>query len=143
MATFTPEQLNHVADILMAAALADGELEKSEGSMVRAIVAAFAGTAALPASVEARIRAFDPKTFDLNGAARALALSDVNGRRALLQLVAKVTESDEVHDLSESNYIVKVARAIGATPDDYKGLTIALIDAAVPPPVPAEALRKG
>ncbi len=143
MATFTIDQLNHVADVLMAAAYADGEVDKTEGKMVRDILAAFAGTAATPASIEARIRAFDPATFDIAVAARALALTESTSRRALLLLVAKVTESDDVHDLRESDYIVRVARAIGAQPSDYAGLTVELMDATTPPPVPTEARRKG
>ena len=143
MATFTIDQLNHVADVLMAAAHADGEVDPAEGKMVRDIVAAFAGTAATPASIEARIRAFDPAAFDISIAARALALTEPTSRRALLQLVARVTESDDVHDLRESDYIVRVARAIGAEASDYAGLTVELMDAESPPPVPTKLQRKG
>lgn len=35
--------------------------------------------------------------------------------------MAKVTESDDVHDLDESDFIVGVARAIGASKDELRG----------------------
>jgi hypothetical protein len=56
----------------------------------------------------------------------------------LLALVARVTESDDVHDLAESDFIVRVAKAIGATPGEYQGLTVELLPS-TPPPLPPKA----
>ena len=50
--------------------------------------------------------------------------------------VARVTESDDVHDLEESDFIVRVAKAIGASREEYAGLTITLEESVKPPPLP-------
>lgn len=136
MSNWNPEQLQHVADILMAAAGADQDVVKEEGAMVRAILAELNG-GALPATLDERVRAFDAASFDLDLAAAALAITEASARRKLLGLVARVTESDDVHDLDESDYIVKVAKAIGATPNEYAALTVELMPSE-PPPVPPE-----
>lgn len=136
MAKWTAEQLEHVTDILMAAAHADGDVQKVEGTAVREVVKGLAG-GALPTSLAARIDGFTFEAFDLGKAAGALKLGDAAARREFLQLVARVTESDDVHDLAESDYIVRVAHAIGAARADYAGLTITLEESVKPPPLPA------
>ncbi len=136
MAKWTAEQLKHIADILMAAAHADGDVQKVEGSAVREVLKGLAG-GALSKDLAARIDGFKLAAFDLAGAAAALKLGDAAARKDLLLLVARVTESDDVHDLEESDFIVRVANAIGAAREEYAGLTITLEESVKPPPLPA------
>lgn len=136
MAKWTAEQLKHIADILMAAAHADGDVQKVEGSAVRDVVKGLAG-GQIPRDLAARIDGFKLGAFELEKAAAALNLGAAADRKELLQLVARVTESDDVHDLEESDFIVRVARAIGASRDEYEGLTITLEESVKPPPLPA------
>ncbi len=136
MSKWNGQQLEHIADILMAAAHADGDVQGVEGSTVRQVVTELAGSK-LPASLDARLKGFKHESFDLAKAGAALGLTESAQRRELLQLVARVTESDEVHDLDESDYIVKVAKAVGASRDEYAGLTVSLEDAG-PPPLPTK-----
>ena len=136
MAKWTAEQLKHIADILMAAAHADGDVQKIEGSAVREVLKGLAG-GALAKDLAARIDGFKLAAFDLGKAAAALMLGDAATRKELLQLVARVTESDDVHDLEESDFIVRVANAIGASREEYAGLTITLEESVKPPPLPA------
>ncbi len=131
-----PEALKHVADILMAAAYADGTYQRVEGGAVRQILAELSGQEVAPKALLHRLDAFDPDSFELEPACAALALEGVEPRRELLQLVARVADADEVHDLDESAYIVQVARAIGASPEDYAGLTLELLASVAPPPIP-------
>ncbi len=132
--TWNSDQLVLVADILMAAASADGVAQDVEHGAVRAIVKELGGQAA---TLEARIKGFKAASFDLNKTAAALNLKTPAQRKELLQLVARVTESDDVHDLDESDYIVAVARAIGASKEEYAGLTISL-EENKPPPLPSK-----
>lgn len=134
MTTWDAKRLEHVTDILMGAAHADGTLRKDERKAVEAIVRELGGDEARKKSVRARIEAFAPEKFDLQWACEALVLGTADERRALLQLVARVTESDNVHDFDESDYIVKVAECLGASPDEYKGLTVEFLES--PPPLP-------
>lgn len=133
--TWNSDQLTHITDILMAAAHADGDVQNVESSVAREILVGLAG-ASMPA-LEARIKSFKASTFDMTKAGAALKLTTSAQRRELLQLVARVTESDEVHDLDESDFIVAVARAIGASKEDYTGLTISLEESGKPPPLPS------
>lgn len=134
MSQWTEAQLPHVADVLMAAAGADQEMLATETSAVRKILKELAGGRVTP-ELDARVRGFDAKRFDLAAAAKGLGGLDETLRRALLGLVARVTESDDVHDLAESDFIVRLAKAIGAAPAEYAGLTVELV-ASAPPPVP-------
>jgi uncharacterized tellurite resistance protein B-like protein len=137
MSQWNEAQLPHLADILMAAAGADQETLATETSAVRKILKELQGTK-VSSEIDARVRTFSPKGFDLAAAAAGLGKLDESARRALLALVSRVTESDDVHDLAESDFIVRVARAIGAAPGEYQGLTVALLPS-TPPPLPPKA----
>jgi uncharacterized tellurite resistance protein B-like protein len=137
MSQWNEAQLPHLADILMAAAGADQETLATETSVVRKILKELQG-AKVSSEIDARVRAFSAKGFDLAMTSAALGKLDEPSRRALLALVSRVTESDEVHDLAESDFIVRVARAIGATPGEYQGLTVELLPS-TPPPLPPKA----
>ena len=134
MSQWNEAQLPHLADILMAAAGADQETLATETSAVRKILKELQG-AKVSSEIDARVRAFSPKGFDLAAATAGLGKLDEPSRRALLALVARVTESDDVHDLAESDFIVRLARAVGAAPGEYQGLTVELLPSA-PPPLP-------
>jgi uncharacterized tellurite resistance protein B-like protein len=129
-----------MADILMAAAYADGNLELEEEALVREILAAEIGEPTLPPEVMQHIQAFEPDTFELNEACAQLGLQGRAERGRVLRLVAEVTEVDAVHDLDESHFIRRVGRCIGAQPKEYADLTIDATSApdghAVPPPSP-------
>ena len=131
------EKMKRVASILMGAAFADGRYEHVEGVAVRRVLAEMAEDEDLPAEVQQRIDDFDPDSFDLEGECSLLFLTSSDERKELLKMVAVVTDADDVHDLDESYYIVQVARCIGASEDEYAGLTIEILAVSEgPPPVP-------
>lgn len=134
MSLWNKEQLLPIADLLLAAAHADRETAEVETDAARAILSKLAGDP-LPAEISSRIAGFAPSSFELASSAKALGALSAAQRRELLTFIAQITESDDVHDLDESEFIVRVARAIGASPAEYQGLTIELT-ASAPPPVP-------
>ena len=136
--TFGIEELKHIADILMGAAYADGVHEIVEAAAIRRVLAELVGGGALPDAVARRLEAFDIAAFRLEETCANLKMSSPDRRRRLLQLVAQVTESDEVHDFDETDYILRVARSIGASREEYEGLTVDVRfeDPNQPPPVP-------
>lgn len=134
MTTWNEDQLPFLAELLMAAAGADQETLSTETSAVRKILKELSG-GKVSADIDARVRGFTPRAFDLAATSAGLGSLDEAHRRALLALVSRVTESDEVHDLAESDFIVRVAKVIGAAPGEYAGLTVELI-APTPPPIP-------
>lgn len=133
------DELNVIGHILMGAAAADGTIDGDEAETILEIVGELLGDRGVPSDLKPHLRAFDAKSFDLGKAAAQLHLDGATDRRALLQLVARVTDADDVHDLRESDYIAKVAAAIGAKPSEYKAMTVELtwISSLEPPPLPA------
>jgi len=119
-------ELEHIADLLMGAAYADGRLEGSETEAVRKILGELV-EGEVPVALLGRIDNFDPGSFDVGATCRALQLPGHADRRALLALLAHVSDADDVHDLDESAYIRKVADAIGARDEDCAGLAAEVV----------------
>lgn len=126
----------------MAAASADSETHNTETAIVEAILLGLSD-GKLPAQVKARLSGFDPKGFDLAQTVKSLEPLDASHRKELFAMVSKVTESDDIHDLDESAFIIALAKATGASADEYAGLTVELAEApgAAPPPAPTQTKK--
>ncbi len=135
-------QLRVVADILMGAAHADGQFDGDEMDMIGKVLVTLLGGEALPDEIVAHLEAFDADAFDLAKTVEALELRGPNDRKALLGLVGKVTDADDVHDLREDEYIRRLAELLGAPDEELAGLTVEIewIESLEqPPPLPPEA----
>jgi uncharacterized tellurite resistance protein B-like protein len=135
-------ELIRVAGVLMGAAYADEELSGDERATVYSILGQLVGEQEMPDEVLSFLEDFDPATFDLEETCRGLLLADREDKRALLSLVAEITEADEVHGWEEDDYLRRVAQAIGATQEDTQGLTMEVVEIStltLPPPVPEDA----
>lgn len=140
------DRIDVVTDLLLGAAHSDGALEGREEASVRKLLGDLLGDAKLPAEVEARIKAFDPKAFDLKKTAASFARDDAKKKRRLLELVVAVGDADDVLDSAEDDYLTSLAGALGMQRSEYADLTLeieelrdALRDVRKPPPVPASA----
>jgi uncharacterized tellurite resistance protein B-like protein len=133
-------QLKWITDILMGAAYADGTFEGEEGEAVKRVLKELLDGGELPDELIQRMYQFDPKEFDLQAACDQLQAEDAEDRRFLLNLASTITESDESHDLDESAYIRRLGGALGASPEEYKDLTVEIISISgvrkPPPPLP-------
>lgn len=132
------DELNTIAHILMGAAHADGSVDGDEADTILEIMGEMVGDREMP-DLRPHLDAFDAASFDLSAAASSLHLAGSEDRRALLLLVSRVTDADDVHDLREDDYIREVAAAIGAAPEEYANLTVELtfISSLEPPELPA------
>ena len=99
-----------IADLLMGAAFADSRLDGREYAAVKKLLAEVVGEETLPDEMEARLKEFDPKTFDPDAVAKGLELEgddeklkfeacfplmrDFHDPRALSYLLAQVGSSD-------------------------------------------------
>jgi uncharacterized tellurite resistance protein B-like protein len=136
------DELQRIADILMGAAYADGVHQEEEAAAIEKVLQELIEQPTLPAALRQHIAAFDPKSFDVAKACAALGPRTAQERKQLLRLIATVTEIDQIHDFDESDYIIQVAKHIGAEPDEYKGLTMTVEyydDDLTPPPLPDDA----
>ena len=132
------EAAKRYGEILKGAAHADGRSQEEEEVMITRLLQGLINEAPLPQEIMDHLSAFNPETLDLEGACAALELETRKQRRQLLLLVARVTEVDEVHDLDEGHYIKRIARYIGASPEEYADLAADVTsgEGDIPPPVP-------
>lgn len=138
MAEWNIEKLKGISHVLVGAAHADGKVQMEEEAIILQLLAALLEQDELPQELVDHLGAFDAEKFDLEQTCKALGLDTADQRIQLLKLVAQVTEVDEVHDLDETHYIKQVGRAIGASPEEYRDLTVDVSSGRsfTPPPVP-------
>jgi uncharacterized tellurite resistance protein B-like protein len=117
-----------VADILMAAAHADSHLHGDEKSAVRRLLRQVLGGEALPMDLEFRIDEFDAAAFDLGEASEPFAAEPIETRRRLLELVSAVHAADQEYDLSEDEFVHRLAAALGMTEDSYRDLAVTVVE---------------
>ena len=134
------EQVKRIAEVLLGAAHADGRAELNEEAVIYQLLGGVLDTNELPQELVQHISRFDAAAFDLEQSCAALELTSPEDRRQLLKLVAQVTDVDDVQDLDEGHYIVRLARCIGAGPEEYAHLAAEATSGpsagATPPPVP-------
>jgi uncharacterized tellurite resistance protein B-like protein len=130
-------QIEATADILLAAAHADGRYLPEERALVAELLSSELGDAELPPELSARLQSFEPDTFELVDACKRLGASTPARRRRILAQVARVVEVDEIHDLDETHFIKRLARCLEAEPEEYEHLTVEIEQlSALPPPIP-------
>ncbi len=131
-------ELELIADLLMAAAYADGQLDGIEVKTVLSIVVELLDGGDVPAALIERLNAFDPASFELEAACAGLGLTEREQKRALLGLLARISEADEIHDLDEGAFICQVAEQIDADEAIIEGLAgaVSVAPSPKPPPVP-------
>lgn len=132
-------QLKALESVLLGAAYADGDLAREESEAIDLVVEALSGDEDLGFELFLHRSTFDPATFQLEQACAELDLKTPQERRFVLKLVARITDSDKVHDVDESAYIVQVARALGAAWQEYADLVVEVVDDGQPggpPPMP-------
>ncbi|HXU80395.1 MAG TPA: TerB family tellurite resistance protein [Polyangia bacterium] len=117
-----------VADILMGAAYADSHFHGEEKNAVRRLLRQVLGGAALPMDLEFRIDEFDAAAFDLGETAAAFASEPLETRRRLLELVSAVHAADQEYDLSEDDYVHRLAAALGVGEAHYRDLAVTVIE---------------
>src|SRR5580704_7257223 len=90
-----PEEtlLRTLADVLLAAAHADGELCERERRTLNRLLVDLTGTETMPEWLAEHIKAFDPARFDLEASARELRRLPPMQRRHVAELVRAVCDA--------------------------------------------------
>lgn len=122
------EHIDTITDLMLGAAYADKRLEGKELDAIRSMVIKLLGSPALPQAQEDRIKSFNPARFDVGTAARSLGALDDAHKRKVLELIAKVTDSDGELDLAESTYLRKLADGLGLPEEALEGMTIEILE---------------
>jgi putative colanic acid biosynthesis UDP-glucose lipid carrier transferase len=116
--------LRALADTLLAAAQADGEICRRERVAIRKILVALLEEESLPSWLEAHIEAFVPENFDLAAATRELRTLRPEQRRHIVELVRKVCDANNAFDLAEEQYMLGLVLALSLGREDVADLVI-------------------
>jgi uncharacterized tellurite resistance protein B-like protein len=118
-----PDRILGVCDLLLGAAYADEEFKDREREEVREMLADLTG-AKLTDELEARIKGFDPKAFDVAKTAAEFKADSEDDRRRLLFLVAAVHEADEEIDFAEDDYLRSLCAALELPTTALNGMIV-------------------
>lgn len=116
--------LRAVADVLLAAAHADGQACAKELRTVRRLVSDLAALDAPPAWLEDRIRTFDPSRFDLLTTTERLRDVPAVQRRYVIELVRAVCDANNAFDLEEESFLIRLALALSLSQEDSADLVV-------------------
>jgi putative colanic acid biosynthesis UDP-glucose lipid carrier transferase len=113
-----------LADVLIAAALADGEACVREQRAMRRIFRRLLGTKELPPWLERHLTLADKDSFDLAAAAERLRELPPEQRRHVAELVREVCDADHVYDLDEERYLLGLVFALSLEHSDVHDLVV-------------------
>jgi len=107
------QELGALAELMLAAAWADGTKVAVEIVAIAEQLKDFVETTSLPEHVSQRMESFEPATFDIAATCAQLVLANDDDRMAVLSLLARVVGADRVLHPAEEAYVMKVAGALG------------------------------
>jgi lipopolysaccharide/colanic/teichoic acid biosynthesis glycosyltransferase/uncharacterized tellurite resistance protein B-like protein len=113
-----------VADVLLAAAQADGEVCRREERTLRKILGRLLGARELPIWLEEHLRGFDPNQFDLREATERLRVLPPEQRRHVIELVREVCDANNAYDLEEERYLLGLVLALALGREDIADLVV-------------------
>jgi putative colanic acid biosynthesis UDP-glucose lipid carrier transferase len=115
------ELLRLVADLLLAAASADGRICGRERHSLRKIQARL-NHGKPPGWLERHITAFDAKAFDLRATAVQLRKLSLEQRRHVAELVREVCDANNAFDIEDERFLMSVILALALDPEDNADL---------------------
>ena len=121
--TLEPE-LRALADVLLAAAQADGTACPRELRALRRIMKRLTDSEILPDWLEGHIAAFDPTKFRLEHAVEPLRRLPREQRRHVVELVREVCDADNAFDLEEERYLLALVVVLSLAPEDVSDLVV-------------------
>ena len=113
--------LRLVADLLLAAASADGEICGWERHSMRKILARLGG-GNVPSWVESHIADFDLSAFDIVETTKQLRKLSLSQRRHIAELVREVCDANNAFDIEEERFLMGVILALALEPGDNDDL---------------------
>jgi putative colanic acid biosynthesis UDP-glucose lipid carrier transferase len=118
------EHLMVVADVLVAAARADGDMSRRERRALDRILARLSEEDEVPDWLARHVDAFDPDGFDLKSATGRLRALGLEERRQVVELVREVCDADNAFDLEEERYLLGLVLALSLDREAVDDLVI-------------------
>jgi lipopolysaccharide/colanic/teichoic acid biosynthesis glycosyltransferase/uncharacterized tellurite resistance protein B-like protein len=116
--------LRAVADVLLAAAQADGTACHRELRSLRRILKRLTESELLPDWLETHIAEFKPAEFKLEAAVAPLRELPREQRRHVVELVREVCDADNAFDLEEERYLLGLVLVLSLAPEDVADLVV-------------------
>jgi putative colanic acid biosynthesis UDP-glucose lipid carrier transferase len=113
-----------LADVLVAAALADGPVGRREKRAIHRVLSRLCGTEQVPEWLERHVEAFDPDSFELARATEQLRVLSVEQRRNVVELVREVCDADNAFVLEEERYLLGLVLALSLDRETVSDLVI-------------------
>lgn len=126
--TIDPDKLVVIGRLLVGAAYADGDYHELEEDQITRVLGEFVHEREPAARIAEELNNFDPASFSVEEACRELGTLDDGDKELVLNMVGHVVDADFVHDFDESDYVRRVADALGADADDYQNLTVEVVE---------------
>ncbi len=119
-----PEVVEAVADLLVAAAMADGGVDRKERQALYRLLKEFLDVVALPSWLEKRLMEFDEREFLLEEAAARLEKLTEEQKRHVLEMVRVLCDSNDAYDLEEERFMLSLTMALGLSEDVVEDLVL-------------------
>src|ERR1700733_1604467 len=121
-----PEEdlLRTLADVLLAAAHADGEICARERRTVARLLTGRAGGGKPPRWLDEHLAKFAPDPFALVAATEQLRKLPPLQRRHVAELVRAVCDANNAFDLEEERFLVALVLALALAPEDVADLVV-------------------
>jgi lipopolysaccharide/colanic/teichoic acid biosynthesis glycosyltransferase len=121
-----PEQdlLRTLADVLLAAAHADGAMCDRERRTVTQLLLELAGTDVMPPWLAEHVGGFDPASFELAAATDRLRQLPPMQRRHVAELVRAVCDANNAFDLEEERFLLGLVLALSLSQEDVADLVV-------------------
>jgi exopolysaccharide biosynthesis polyprenyl glycosylphosphotransferase len=116
--------LRAVADVLLAAAQADGTACHRELRSLRRILKRLTESELLPDWLETHIADFKHADFQLEAAVAPLRELPREQRRHVVELVREVCDADNAFDLEEERYLLGLVLVLSLAPEDVADLVV-------------------
>ncbi len=119
-----PEVIEAVSDLLVAAALADGGVDRKERQALYKLLKEFLDVVTLPSWLEKRLHEFDESAFRLEDA--ALRLQELSGeqKRHVMEMVRVLCDSNDAYDLEEERFMLSLTVALGLNSEEVEDLVL-------------------
>jgi len=126
--TIAPDKLVEIGRLLVGAAYADGDYHELEEDQITRILGEFVHEREPASRIARELNNFDPAAFSVEEACQELGSLDDGDKQLVLNMVGHVVDADFVHDFDESDYVRRVAEALGADADDVQDLTVEVVE---------------
>ena len=127
-------QLIALCDLLMAAAHADGEFDGLEAGEISDVLTELI-IGDLPEVLSTQLSRFSNDKFNLADSVAPLMTLAKADKLAVLGLVTRIIEADDVHDLAEADFLRALALALDCSVSDVAKYTFK-VEIISPPPLP-------